>query len=58
MLNGLSPETLDSLVSEALALLHTNSAAATGSAEFEELKRHKAELQDLKIRICSTIITC
>jgi len=58
MLHGLSPDTISSLVSEAVALLHTYSAAAPGSAELQELKRHKAELQDLKIRICSTVITC
>ncbi|MDE2230386.1 MAG: hypothetical protein KGL11_15290 [Alphaproteobacteria bacterium] len=58
MLKGLSPGTVNSLVTEAVTLLRTYSGAATNAAGLEALKQHKAELEDLKARLCSTVITC
>ena len=56
MLQGLSPETVNSLVGEAVALLRTYSNG--GSAGLAALKQHKAELQDLKAQLCSAVIHC
>ncbi|MGH6973844.1 MAG: hypothetical protein ACRED6_04360 [Stellaceae bacterium] len=56
MLQGLSPETVNSLVGEAVVLLRTYSNG--GSARLAALKQHKAELQDLKAQLCSAVIHC
>lgn len=56
MLQGLSPETVNSLVGEAVVLLRTYSDG--GSAGLAALKQHKAELQDLKAQLCSAVIHC
>ncbi|MGH6984160.1 MAG: hypothetical protein ACREEI_08035 [Stellaceae bacterium] len=56
MLQGLSPETVNSLVGEAVVLLRTYSNG--GSAGLAALKQHKAELQDLKAQLCSAVIHC
>lgn len=56
MLQGLSPETVNSLVGEAVVLLRTYSNG--GSAGMAALKQHKAELQDLKAQLCSAVIHC
>jgi len=56
MLQGLSPETVNSLVGEAVVLLRTYSNS--GSAGLAALKQHKAELQDLKAQLCSAVIHC
>ena len=56
MLQGLSPETVNSLVGEAVVLLRTYSYG--GSAGLAALKQHKAELQDLKAQLCSAVIHC
>ncbi|HZL58650.1 MAG TPA: hypothetical protein VFC38_03020 [Stellaceae bacterium] len=58
MLKGLSPETVNSLITEALMLVHTYAGAAPGSTELQELKQHKGELQDLKTRLCATVLHC
>jgi hypothetical protein len=59
ILRNLSPETLNSLLSEALDLVHVYSGATPGTAEWAELKRHKSELQELKARLCaSSLISC
>jgi hypothetical protein len=56
---NLSPETLNSLLGEALDLVQVYSGAKPGSAEWAELKRHKGELQDLKARLCAgSLIAC
>jgi len=56
MLRGLSPETVNSLVGEAVVLLRTYSNG--GSAGLAALKQHKAELEDLKAQLCSAVIHC
>jgi len=56
MLQGLSPETVNSLVGEAVVLLRTYSNG--GSAGLAALKQHKAEIQDLKSQLCSAVIHC
>ncbi len=56
MLQGLSPETVNSLVGEAVVLLRTYSNS--GSAGLAALEQHKAELQDLKAQLCSAVIHC
>ncbi|MGH7014556.1 MAG: hypothetical protein ACREEL_10480 [Stellaceae bacterium] len=58
MLQSLSPETVNSLVSEAVVLLRTYSGADANSAGLQALKQHKAELEDLKSQLCSTVIHC
>jgi hypothetical protein len=59
ILKNLSPETLNSLLGEALDLVQVYSGAKPGSAEWAELKRHKGELQDLKARLCAgSLIAC
>lgn len=56
ILQGLSPETVNSLVGEAVMLLRTYSDG--GSAGLAALKQHKAELEDLKAQLCSAVIHC
>jgi hypothetical protein len=58
MLQSISPETVNSLVTEAVALLRTYSGAPSASAGFAALKVHKAELEDLKNQLCSGVIRC
>ena len=58
MLQSLSPETVNSLVTEAVTLLRTYSVASSASACFAALKAHKAELEDLKNQLCSGVIRC
>ena len=53
---GLSPETVDSLVGEAVVLRRTYSDG--GSAGLAVLKQHEAELEDLKAQLCSAVIHC
>jgi hypothetical protein len=58
MLESLSPTTVNSLATEAIALLRTYSAAGSSSAGLAALKAHKAEIEDLKAHLCSTVIRC
>jgi hypothetical protein len=58
MLKGFSPETVDSLMTEALTLIQTYAGASPGSAEWQELKRHKAEFEEMKGRLCQVLIKC
>lgn len=58
LLQGLSPETVNSLVGEAVVLLRTYSGADAGSAGIAAMKQHKAELEDLKAQLCSAVIHC
>jgi len=58
MLQSLSPDTVNSLVSEAVTLLHTYAAMGTNSAGLAALKQHKADLEDLKTQLCSAVIHC
>lgn len=53
-LQSLSPAT----IREALALLRTYSGASSASAGIAALKAHKAELEDLKSQLCSTVARC
>lgn len=59
MLQSLSPETVNSLVTEAVELLRTySSGASSASAGLAAMKAHKAELEDLKNQLCSAVIRC
>ncbi len=58
LLQSLSPETVNSLVGEAVTLLRTYSGATSPSAGLAALKAHKADLEDLKARLCSAVIHC
>jgi hypothetical protein len=58
MIQGLSPDTINMLVAEAAKIQHGAAGGMPGSLDRQELKQHKAELEDLRTQVCSTIIAC
>ena len=58
MISGLSPEMVNQLLAEAMALQHVSSGGQVTAQERQELKAHKAELQELRTQVCSTLIAC
>ncbi len=58
MLKGFSPETVNSLMTEAVTLIRTYAASAPGSTEWKELKAHQTELEQMKAQLCQALIKC
>jgi len=58
MLSGYSPESVNSLMTEASALLQIYSGVTPGSTGWQELQSHKAELENMKNQLCQALIKC
>jgi len=58
MLSGYSPQSVNSLMTEASALLQIYSGATPGSSGWQELQSHKAELENMRNQLCQALIKC
>jgi hypothetical protein len=58
MLSGYSPESANALMTEAAALLHIYSGVTPGSAGWQELQSHKAELENMRSQLCQALLKC